>query len=568
MKDEIPPPIPIEIAPHPDAPLFNEYESAGLLNEAINIMHRGEFKSDFEVDLCRQSALVSLWFFTKYIAGFAGPFNEMTPHLHVDMANFRQRLLFPGARGAMFIPRSHYKTSLCTEAGTAWEIIRWPNIRVRITNAIADYAGDFMHSVKSVFDDNPIVEFLFPTFYVTAPNTQPRWNDTEIVIPCRNRNFREATVEYGGVGGASEGHHYDLHIVDDMIGQKAINSMRIAAADMQRARNWFWNSEKSLLVSVRDSRVIVIGTRYAVDDVYDDILRRAKAFHGHSYRGFEPVSNGKWEVYYRMAVEDGQVIFPENWTTEAYEDMRDNPDTHWTWVTQYLNDPAAAELTEFTAYGVKKFIQDYHDNTWWVHYYEAGEEIEKPLTVMDVLQAMDPAASEKYVSAKTSRSAQGVVACDDEGNKFILKIRAEYTNITTTFEWLFADMASYPCRITALEQQGPFRLLGDVLQQEQLRRGKWLKLLAVSAPGDKDARIRAALEPDLNAGRVFVDEAYFDLLMEELEHFPQSQKKDILDMLSIAFKALRRPLTPTEITEKDNAGKQWSRRALHNAAGY
>src|SRR6056297_2281174 len=555
MTDDKIDPVPIQIAPHPAAPLFLQYPAGQLISEAINIMVRGSISTYSDLETVKQTALVSLWFFTKFIAGFNGPFDQMNNHLHVDMSNFRQKLLYPGARGAMFIPRSHFKSSLCTESASAWEIYRWANIRIRITNAIADYAGDFMHSVKSVYDDNEIMGIIAPQLYVTNPNTQTRWNDTEMVIPGRSRSFREATVEYGGVGGSSEGHHYDLHVVDDLIGQKAINSMRIAAADMQRARNWFWNSEKSLLVSVKDSRVIVIGTRYATDDVYDDILRRARSFSGRVYRGFEPRPDGRWDIYYRMAVEDGKVIFPENWTAESYQEMKDNPDTHWTWVTQFLNDPSAAELTEFSNFQVKKCIQDYHDGGWWVTYYQGGVEVVKPVTVMDLVQGCDPAASEKYVSAKTSKTAQGIVACDDEDNKFILSIHADYTNITNSFEWLFSDMNKYNPRVTALEQQGPFKILGDILNQEQLRRGKNLRLLPVSAPGDKDARIRAALEPELHAGRVFVDERFYDLLMEEVEHFPQSQKKDILDMLSIAFKAINRPLSPEEEEVKLRAGK-------------
>ena len=570
MQDSIPSPVPIEIVPHPKAPLYgtDAGQNAALLQQAIEVMHQGKLDGA-SGELVRQTGYVSLWFFIKYIAGFNGPFDKLTPHLHVDMANYRQRLLFPGARGAMFIPRSHYKTAVCTEGASAWEIVRWPDIKIRITNAISDIAHDFMHSVKGVFDDNELVSYLYPHLYVENPKSQPRWSDAEMVCPGRTKKAREATIEAGGVGGGIEGHHYDLHIVDDMIGQKSLNSAQISAAEMERARNWFWNNEKSLLQSVRDSRVIVIGTRYAIDDVYDDILQKARTVSGHSLEGFEPdPEKGIWDIYYRMAVEDGQVIFPENWTTEAYEEMKNNPDTYWTWVNQFMNNPRAAGVTEFATYELKKCTQIYEDGEWYVVYFAAGEEIKEPLSAMDVVQAIDPAASEKRQTARTSRSAQGVLARNAEGKTFVLTTHVDYVPITTVFEWMFMDKERYPVRVTALEAQGPFKILSNILQEEQLRRGRWLSLLAVGAPGDKVARIRTSLEPELRAGRVYVDENAYDSIWSEMSAFPQSIRMDILDMLSLGMRTLNTPMGADEYKAKQRADKRWSRRAMVNAAGY
>lgn len=570
MIDNIPDPVPIEIVTHPLAPLYgvDPEVNTRFLTEAIDVMHRPQIPSD-KVDLIRQTGYVSLWFFTKYIAGFSGPFNKMTTHLHVSMANYRQRLLRPGARGAMFIPRSHYKTALATEAGSGWEILRWPDIKIRITNAISDIAHDFMHSVQRIFDDNALVAFLYPHLYVGNPTSQPRWNDSEMVSPGRTRRAREATIEAGGVGGGIEGHHYDLHVVDDMIGQKSLNSSQMSAAEMERARNWFWNNEKSLLQSVRDSRVIVIGTRYAIDDVYDDILRRARSISGYDIGDFEPdPEKGVWDVYYRAAVEDGQVIFPENWTIEAYEDMKNNPDTYWTWINQFMNNPRAGGVAEFSQLPLKKFTQTYEDGVWWILFYSGGEEVKIPLTACDVVAACDPGATEKRVSAKTSRSAQGVVATDPEGRRFIVSVRAEYAPITRVFDWMFTDRQTYKPRVTALEMNGPFRMLRDILTQEQLDRGQWLNLLPVTASGDKDASIRTQLEPELNAGRLYVDERYYDMVWEEISGFPNSLRKDILDMLKIALKASVRPLDEGAERLRRRLDRRWSNRSAVNAAGY
>jgi len=567
LKETIPESEPLEIVPHKDAPLFDPEKANPRenLTRALEIFHTGGDVGPHR-DLLRQAGLVNLWIFTKYIAGYSGPFNLLTPHLHASMANFRQRLLTPGTRGALFIPRGHFKSSLITEAASAWEIIRWPNIRIRITNAIAAKAEDFMHSIRNIFDDNPLMEFLYPEFYVSRPNVQPRWSETEMVSPARTRKFREATVEAGGVGGASEGHHYDLHLVDDLIGLKSLTSMQAASAEMIKARNWFWASEKSLLVSMRDSRVVVIGTRYAEDDVYSDILNRAYALEGGNVPDFEPNPDGRWVVYYRFVAEDGQIIFPENFTAGSLREMA--RDDWWTLVTQYFNWPQAAGLAELSDYPPKRCWLSRENNEWIITRWSGGEEINVPLSVMDVIQAEDPAATERYTSAKTSRTAWGVLATDEEENVYVIDLRADYVPPDVAIDWLFLGREKWPIRASFLEMQGAFKMLGPMVRGEEAKRGKWLNLRAANAGTDKDARIRTTLQPVLSKGKLFTDDNCYDLLWEELRSFPQSVRKDIMDMVSLGMGYLNKPLTEREEKQRKEAGKRWSRRAAANAAGY
>lgn len=568
LREDPPDPEALEIVPHPRAPLFSGEDSQENLSRAIETFSTGGEVTDDETrQLLAQAGLVNLWVFAKYIAGFSGPFNLLNNHLHVSMCNYRQRLLVPGSRGAMFIPRSHYKSTIVTEAASAWEIIRDPNIRIRITNATEAKAVDFMHSVKGIFDDNPLVQWLYPEFYVPTPSTQARWNETEIVCPARGRKYREATVSAGGVGGASEGHHFDLHIVDDLIGLKALNTMQTSAAEMIRARNWFWGSEKSLLVSMRYSRVIVVGTRYAEDDVYSDILERAVECWPVVPPDWSPNLQGQWTVYYRSVAEKGQIIFPESVTKKGLLEMAEND--WWTLVTQYFNWPQASGLAELSDNPPLKCQMVLEHGDWVVSRWYGGEEVKIPLVAMDVIQAEDPAATERYIDAKHSRTAWGVIAEDEDENVYLVDLRADFVPASVAIEWLFLGKQKWPVRGTYLEMQGPFKILGPMVRGEESRRGRWLNMRPVKLPGgDKDARIRTALQPLLDAGRLFVAEPFWEAVWEELRGFPQSRKKDILDMLATGVRCLNRPLTAREEREKEQTGKMWSRRAAMNSAGY
>ena len=555
----------IQLIPHKKAPLFSRPDSMLIFRQTLKEMssQNPAFGNEEVVQLFRQAGFVNLWFFLKAICSHGGPFDLLNQDLHMDMCNYRQSLLVPGCRGALFVPRSTFKTTIFTEGASAWELIRNPEMRIRITNQIAGKAEDFMHTVKNIFDSNAFFAELYPE-YVPEPNVE-RWNMTEIVLPNRKRKRREASLESGGVGGASEGHHYDLHIIDDMIGLAALNAGHQSGAEMIRTRNWFWGSEKTLLQSMRYSRVLVVGTRYAVDDVYDDIIARAHVNLGTPMRDFKPNLEGRWSVYYRKAIENDESIFPESFTKKDLAEMA--IDDYWTYVTQYLNDPEAGGLAEFNQYKVKKcFLESKTTEvaggenilTWSIRHFSAGEETVIPLSSCDLLIACDPAASERYMTAKTSRSAVGALATDAHNNHYILDLRADYVPATKMFDWLFSMKRKFQeyTRATFLESMGAFKMLMPILRKEETRRGENLNLRAVHVTGEKDARIRTILQPVLEQGRLFADENFYDLFWDEQRAFPQSQRKDILDMVSLGIKASIRPLSDAERTEKRRAEKR------------
>ncbi len=559
----------IELIPHEKAPLFSKPDGILTFQQILKEMSSDNpsLGNKEVLEIIRQAGFVNLWFFLKGICSFSGPFDLLNEELHMEMCNYRQSLLTPGCRGALFVPRSTFKTTIFTEGASGWELVRNPEMRIRITNQIAGKAEDFMHTVKNIFDSNEFFARLYPE-YIPQSGAE-RWNQTEIVLPNRQRKRREPSVESGGVGGASEGHHYDLHVVDDMIGLAALNAGHQSGAVMAQTRNWFWGSEKTLLQSMRYSRVLVVGTRYAIDDVYDDIIARASENLGTQMDDFKVNPEGRWKVYYRKALEHGKSIFPESFTEEGLAEMAQ--DDYWTYVTQYLNDPQAGGLAEFNEYKIKKCFLE--SNTievaggenvliWNIRYFLGGEDVVIPLSSCDLITACDPAASERYVSAKTSRSAVGVIATDSHNNHFILSLHADYVKITKVFDWLFSERRKFKeyLRATFLEAMGAFKVLLPVIRKEETRRGENLNLRPVHVTGEKEARIRTILLPVLEQGRLFIDENFYDLFWDEQRAFPQSQKKDILDMTSLGIKASVRPLSLKERTEKRRAQKRLSQR--------
>ena len=561
------PPLKLTISPHPLAPVFNRPDGNKVLGQLLNEVEGSHLTmTDPMKDLLRQACLVNLWFFLKIAAGYSGPFDLLDDDLHIDMCNYRQILLKPGSRGGMFIPRGHFKSTIVTEGGTGWEILRNPNIRIRITHFVDEIAKDFMATVKEMFWSNDFIRCLFPEY---CPDSEADFNKTRLIFPNRTRSYREPTVCFGSVGGSSQGIHVDLHVIDDMIGLSALSAMRQANATMQQIKNWFWSSEKPILVPSTNSRVIVVGTRYAIDDVYDEIIAKAKSNYGYPIKNFFPAEDGRWDIYYRKAIEDGNIIFPTGFTQTEYNELA--KDDWWTWVTQYLNDPAEAGLAEFTQYNLKSAQTTFEGNEWFIIYKEEGtNEIKtEPLSDYDVVAAGDPAATDRYVSAKTSRSTIVVLATRWDGKKFIIAVYADFVEPNTFFDWMFDAYEKFRDYLRAfyLEANAGFKVLGPIIEKEMERRNTWFSLQPFASIGEKIARIRSDLDVEFANKAIYVVDEYKDAVYEETRAFPQSNKKDILDALSMAVRNSIPPISPEDKRALRLRQIEQKRRHL-GAAGY
>lgn len=572
---DVPRPVPIELLPHPQAPLFDDLPTAQkYFQQIISEITSDNFHLTEDLwELTRQASLVSLWFFLKYVAGYAQQFDRLTNHLHVDMCNFRQKLSLPGVRGLMIIPRGYGKTKICTEGGGAWDILRNPEAAIRISNAIVDTARDFMLTSRSIYDSNEFMEWLWPEHYVKHPNSQDRWNSDEFVLPSRKRHRREGTMEYGGVTASAEGHHHTKHIIDDPIGLAALNANRGANSVMEATKNWFWGSDPTLLDSARTGGVICIMTRYAVDDLGGDLLKETKEAYGHPIMDFTPNPDGRWITYYRKAIEYGKAIYPEEWPIEDLQYLAEHK--WWTYVTQYQNEPQSSGMSELYEYGFKTFTMEWEQerNLWFIDL--PGYKKEIYLGDCDVIVVGDPAATERYVTARTSRTAVGVLATHYSGKRFLIWLRADYVEPTKMMDWLFEANRTYAGyrRGTFLEVNGPFKILVDpktgsgILREEERKRGESLSLRGFSVSGDKDARIRSYLQPELEAGNLYVLESFLPTVDEERKAFPMSNKKDVLDMLASAVMLSSRPMSESEIIKRQEMDDEWENR-IHGAAGY
>ncbi len=236
------------------------------------------------------------------------------------------------------LARSHFKSTIKTITGSVQ--LALPDVSekevypfnlgtdIRILLGHEAHAGSqrFLYEITGHFTGNPKLIALFPEC-VPNPRVQ-RINKSELELP-RTSFWAEPTFDTIGVGGRSQGRHYDYIKLDDIFGDKA----RDSRVERESLIQWFDNIQ-SFLIELKTSHIDMIGTRYSVDDVYAHIME----------------VYGKRLVKYIRRVEEfseetgkAEPVFPEHFPSESLDILRKNKKV---WAAQYANDPHEG-LAEF-----------------------------------------------------------------------------------------------------------------------------------------------------------------------------------------------------------------------------
>jgi hypothetical protein len=569
---------------HPLAPRFAGPDAQLLVEQIVDETATGAFPVTDEFrELLRELGFVNLWFFLKFIAGYNGPFDKLNVGLHLDMCNTRMRYQYPGARFAAFEPRKVYKSTIFTAGAMAWSALRDPDRTHGLFSNTTEFSLGQVHTIQRVYDSNEFFAWLYPE-YVPAKNQQ-RWNNNEANLPNKTRVTVDPTFAGYGVGCNTAGKHPDDMYVDDPVGDKQLLAMRESGMAMLKIRNWLTSNIRSLTKSAAAS-VYYCGTRYAADDAHGFVFESVKERLGYWDELDESLyrcsAKGEWSVYYRTVKEHGEIIMPEAYTQELLDlTLEEDPWTYW---TQMVNNPQKSGIAELNMYSVPEceLVWDEQNRPAIKLVHGDADGIPRMeyvlLSSCDVVQAGDPATTEKGITAKTSRSAVGLIAHDAKDRQFVFGIRADYVRTSEVFEWFWSNAKRYAelLRASILEAQGAFKILAHDFVDEEYRRNKeailkheaqvFLRLRPVTKTGGKDVGIRNALEPRLNAGKLYLEKNSRSEFLAELNVFPASNRKDILDMVALGVQHTVRPFDAQELQVREERDGRFKNRACNAAS--
>lgn len=461
----------------------------------------------------RKRAKLDLFFLSTSILGY----NKLSPNLHGDlcwwlMRNCKHRFK------EILLPRSHYKSTIGTISHSVqcalpddsniapWPECLGPDIRLLIGHETADQAAKFLVSIAGHFLSNSLLMGLFPECVPTI--RKHRINKHELELP-RQGIWNEATFDTMGVGGKSQGRHYDYLKLDDLIGDKA----RDSKAEMKSAKDWIDNIQ-AFFTEFTKGKMDIIGTRWAFDDLYS---------HLHTMYGSALLK------YIRSAEErkDGilKPIFPEAFTSESFSIIKKNRKV---WTAQYANDPESG-ATEF-------------DKAWKKYYRWRGynrlsigeDENMQHFNVMELDRCIliDPAMSGK---------AGFIVTGSNKDDKiFILEAKKNEWRPPELVDYIFASVSRWQPRLVAIEEVLFSGLFQHWLKREMSDRGIRFNIIPVRTGGkQKEARVKG-LANYFAAGSIFFNETQEDLI-EEYDMFGATNDYHLLDALAYGPEVWVRP---------------------------
>ena len=189
---------------------------------------------------------------------------------HDDLA---QWLEWSGKEKLILEPRGHLKSSIVTVGWTIQQILREPNTRILINNAVWDNARVMLFQIQEYLT----FKSALPTIFGEFKGPRSRWTRDEVDIAQRTKALREATVMTGGVESAKTGLHFNVIINDDIVIRENVTTRE----QIDKVINF----HRDCYALLDPGGVIVnIGTRWAMQDLYGHLmLNEMRSLNRHTF---------------------------------------------------------------------------------------------------------------------------------------------------------------------------------------------------------------------------------------------------------------------------------------------
>lgn len=193
----------------------------------------------------------SLFFFAKNILGF----KDVNERTHGEIIEVLQS---SSKRKLVCVPRGSLKSSISCVAYPLYLLLNNPNLRILIDSELHTNSATFIREIKAHMKSK-MFNYLFGNLEGDV------WTQSELIINTRTKRLKEASVSAGGIGTTKVGQHFDVIICDDLNSPNNSNSI-------ENANKVIDHYKYNISILEPDGTYVVIGTRYASNDVIGHIL--------------------------------------------------------------------------------------------------------------------------------------------------------------------------------------------------------------------------------------------------------------------------------------------------------
>ena len=479
------------------------------------------FKSQAKLD--RRMCQRSLYYLCKEVLGY----KDLVPHVHGELCYFATSPEYGRFRQAT-MPRSWFKTWVWTVGKSIWlslpdeeelfkEIYPYkgPDARILIASNVIDNAAKMVFKIKQEWMHNERLKAAFPELIPDFNKT--RWSDHVAQIK-RSLNATEGTYTAVGVGGSVISQHFDHIMEDDLIYARKDDftgrELMPSQEDIDNAIGWH-KLAYSLLSNPQTSCIDNVGTRWAPMDLIWYLRKFEK-----TYRCFEIAVTEKIDKQAVWPIEDNRYcVWPERYDCKTLKQIEEAQGPRM-FETQYLNRPKASVDVVF-----KKEYVNIHDS------------FDEYPTDMQWKTIVDLAGwDDKKGLARNVILTGGM---DKKHHLWIARLDVGRLNPSQVIA-LFKSHAKQFNSWVNIEEIQYQRALRHFAKEMMEADGEWYHVEQLKYDGRKNAkdlRIQS-IEPVVSNGALHILPSMMALL-EELEMYPNTPTKDILDCLGYLYRIVK-----------------------------
>jgi predicted phage terminase large subunit-like protein len=424
--------------------------------------------------------------FGEYVFGY-----EAAPH-HREMVGAINDAIYDRVSSVILEPRGAAKTTWGNTINTTKLIADNPHIRIGLISNTAKQANDFSRAIRWTLESNPKMHELYGNLVSTS-----KWTDVEwLRADSRWHGSKDVTLYAAGAGGAIISKRFDVIICDDILDEENCANIE----QREKIETWFFKTLIPCLVP--DGVVIVLGTRWAEEDLYERLAT--------------PVDKGGkgWQQLIRKAL----VSHPDGTYTSYWPE-------HW---------PVEVLLQKKIDLGTALFSCAYQNdisglmagNVFRKEHFEYFDMLD-PNKHYTIRMGVDLASSEKERADYTARVT---TAEDDDGNFYVLSVARDKRE-THHAEFVHDGFMAYPNMNLVICESQQFQ---STLIQEVMRDYPRIPIEGKKSDVDKVTRARA-VAAKYEAHKIFHRRSLKDGDFErELLSFPKGHD-DMVDALGFSM---------------------------------
>ena len=405
------------------------------------------------------------------------------------------------------MPPRHGKSQLASIYFPAWYLGRNPDKEIITCSYSADLAKDFGGKTRNVVKDAQY-QNIFGTRLQQDSTSKDKWHTQD-----------GGSYTSVGVGGPITGRGANVLIIDD-----PLKNREEAESQVMRDKIWDWYTSTAYTRLEKDAAVIVITTRWHMDDLVGRLKDR------------EGKGGDQWETVRFPAIStDNRALWPEKYDLKALDQIKKTIGVY-DWNALYQQKPISSETQEFHKSEFRYFTDEEVQHKDFYYY-----------------AMVDPAVSQKETA---DNSAIVVVAKEKTAPEiYIVDVIAGKFTPGRLVDEMFLLKAKYKQRLirVGIETVAFQQSMMFWLTEEMRKREKYFEIVELRAKNKKEIRIRG-LKPMYEAEVIFHRTTYHEL-EEELLTFPNGLHDDRIDALAY----IQQVLKPTKSSKKAHQFKpRWA----------